>query len=166
MSVRTVAAQTGFSPSFISQVENGQASPSITSLERIAMVLGVTLAGFFMTQQQEAGVVTRTGDRWELASAWSQARIEALGSIGGNSHLEAVLITIASGGRSGKQPSSHPGEEFALVFDGEVSLTLGSDVHLLRRGDTASFSSETPHLWENPGPATAQVVIVSPRFTH
>jgi transcriptional regulator with XRE-family HTH domain len=166
MSVRTLAAQTGFSPSFISQVENGQASPSITSLERIATVLGVTLAGFFMTQQQEAGVVIRTADRWELASAWSQARIEALGSIGGNSHLEAVMITIAPGGRSGKQPASHPGEEFALVFDGEVSLTLGSDVHVLRRGDTASFPSETPHLWENTGPDTAQVVIVSPRFTH
>ena len=76
------------------------------------------------------------------------------------------MITIAPGGRSGKRPSSHPGEEFALVFDGEVSLTLGADIHVLRRGDTASFSSETPHLWENPGAGTAQVVVVSPRFTH
>jgi uncharacterized cupin superfamily protein len=58
------------------------------------------------------------------------------------------------------------GEEFALIFDGEVSLTLGTEVHVLCRGDTASFASETPHLWENSGPAAAQIVIVSPRFTH
>ena len=64
------------------------------------------------------------------------------------------------------RPSSHPGEEFALVFEGEVSLTMGTDVQVLRRGDTASFASETPHLWDNPGPAPAQIVIVSPRFTH
>jgi len=76
------------------------------------------------------------------------------------------MISMSPGGRSGKRPSSHPGEEFALVFDGEISLTLGEDVHILSRGDTAYFSSETPHLWENPGPAMAQVVIVSPRFTH
>jgi ribosome-binding protein aMBF1 (putative translation factor) len=31
LSVRELAARTGFSPSFISQVENGQASPSISS---------------------------------------------------------------------------------------------------------------------------------------
>lgn len=38
-SVRAPAAQSGFSPSFISPVENGQVSPSISSLERIAPVL-------------------------------------------------------------------------------------------------------------------------------
>lgn len=76
------------------------------------------------------------------------------------------MITLAPGRRSGKAPARHPGEEFALVFDGEVALTLDQDVYVLRRGDTASFASETPHLWENPGPAAAQIVIVSPRFTH
>jgi transcriptional regulator with XRE-family HTH domain len=47
LSVRTLAAWAGFSPSFISQVENGQVSSAIASLERIATVLVVTLAGFF-----------------------------------------------------------------------------------------------------------------------
>ena len=76
------------------------------------------------------------------------------------------MITVSPGGRSGKRPSSHSGEEFALVFDGEILLNLGTDVHILRRGDTASFSSEVPHLWENRGPAASQVVIVSSRFIH
>ena len=47
MSVRSLASRAGFSPSFISQVENGLVSPSIASLERIASILDVTLAGFF-----------------------------------------------------------------------------------------------------------------------
>jgi transcriptional regulator with XRE-family HTH domain len=41
MSLRSLAAQTDFSPSFISQLENGQVSPSISSMERIAAALGV-----------------------------------------------------------------------------------------------------------------------------
>jgi len=165
MSVRTLASQAGFSPSFISQVENGLVSPSIASLERIASVLEVTLAGFFTIPHPWANV-THTENRQELASSWSRARIESLMPSGTARHLEAVMITLASGGRSGKRTSSHPGEEFALVFDGEVSLTLGDDVHILRRGDTVSFNSEVPHLWENLRTDDAQVVIVSPRFTH
>ena len=47
MSVRALAAKTGFSPSLISQAENGQVTPSIGSLERIAMALGVSLGKFF-----------------------------------------------------------------------------------------------------------------------
>lgn len=166
LSARTLASRAGFSPSFLSQVENGQVSPSIASLERIATVLGVTLAGFFAAQEGATTGVVRAAVRRELSSSWSRARIEALGPVGGGSRLEAVMITIAPGGRSGKKPSSHPGEEFALVYEGEVTLALGDDVHRLQRGDTASFSSETPHQWENAGPGSAQVVIVSPRFTH
>ena len=36
LSVRTLASKSGFSASFISQVELGQASPSLASLDRIA----------------------------------------------------------------------------------------------------------------------------------
>ncbi|MBE0480424.1 MAG: helix-turn-helix domain-containing protein [Dehalococcoidia bacterium] len=166
MSVRTLAARAGFSPSFISQMENGLVSPSIASLERIASILGVTLAGFFTAERPDTSVITRASDRRELSSSWSQARIEVLASSGTSRQLEAVMITVSPGGRSGKRPSSHSGEEFALVFDGEIVLNLGADVHILRRGDTASFSSEVLHLWENPGPAASQIVIVSSRFIH
>lgn len=166
MSVRTLASEAGFSPSFISQVENGLVSPSIASLEHIASILGITLAGFFSGQQPDSAVVTRANNRQEIKSSWSRSHIAALVPSDAAKRLEAVMITINAGGRSGKQPSSHLGEEFALVYDGEVSLTLGSDVHVLRRGDTVSFKSEVPHLWENPGTDEAQVVIVSPRFTH
>lgn len=39
LSVRTLAARAGFSPSFLAQVENGLASPSIASLEKIVAAL-------------------------------------------------------------------------------------------------------------------------------
>jgi transcriptional regulator with XRE-family HTH domain len=47
ISVRGFAALTGFSASFISQLENGQVSPSLGSLHKIAEALGVTLGEFF-----------------------------------------------------------------------------------------------------------------------
>jgi len=166
MSVRALASASEFSPSFISQVENGQASPSIASLERIAAALGVTLAGMFMRGEGEVAPVVLAGQRRELPSSWSRARIEALAPVRAGTPLESVMISIEPDGCSGAEPVSHPGEEFALCFDGEVTLTLDDCSQVLRRGDTVSFSSETPHRWENCGAAAVQIVIVSRRFTH
>jgi XRE family transcriptional regulator, regulator of sulfur utilization len=166
MSVRALAAMAGFSPSFISQVENGQASPSIASLERLSSVLGVSLSGVFGSGRSEATAVVHAGQRRTLSSSWSCARIEALAPEHKGGSLEAVMITISPGGRSGSRPEGHPGEEFALCFSGSVVLTLHGSTQVLARGDSVAFSSATAHLWENRGDEVAQILIVSPRFSH
>src|SRR6185295_13441047 len=80
MTLRTLAAQTDFSPSFISQVENGLVSPSISSMEKIAGALGVTLGQFFSAPATEGATVliVRADTRTQASSLWSQAQIEPL----------------------------------------------------------------------------------------
>jgi uncharacterized cupin superfamily protein len=80
--------------------------------------------------------------------------------------MDAVMITLEPGGRSGKKPNAHSGEEFGLVFEGKITLALGAEIHELHRGDAVTFSSDTPHLWDNKSSEIARVVIVSSRFTH
>lgn len=164
ISVRTLASRASFSPSFISQVELGQASPSVASLERIAAALDVTLSELFSEARPREAAVMRVDDRQRLISAWSRAEIEPLGPSGGASRLEPVMITIAPGGHSGKYAHGHPGEEFAIVFEGEVTLTLGDKTHLLQQGDAVTFRSEAPRQWENTGLKPVRLVIVAYRF--
>src|SRR5215218_10904408 len=76
LSVRALAARAGCSPSFISQVEHGQASPSISSLERLVQALGMTLGDFFRVSAPL--VVMRSHERVALTDLLSGARIEAL----------------------------------------------------------------------------------------
>src|SRR5512147_636526 len=84
LSLRALAARTDFSPSFISQLENGQVSPSIYSMEKIAAALGVSLAAFFAdVGTAKGGLVTRAKQRGRLSSSWSHAAIEALGPMAG-----------------------------------------------------------------------------------
>jgi transcriptional regulator with XRE-family HTH domain len=164
MSLRSLATSTDFSPSFISQLENGLVSPSISSMEKIAAVLGVTLGEFFVAAQQgEGGLVVRVADRTVLSSGWSSADIAALSPMKPNQRLEPVLITLQPGGRSGKHPYPHPREEFAFVVLGQVDLTLGPEKHALATGDAAMILPGELRLWENPTPEPAQVVIVSIR---
>jgi quercetin dioxygenase-like cupin family protein len=161
MSVRKLARESGFSPSFMSQVENGQVSPSIGSMEKIAAAVGVSLGDFFAAVSNgEGGLIVRVADRQALSSGWSAAEIEALSVPGLRAPLEALLITLRPGGRSGKHPYAHDREEFAFVTRGEVMLTLGPEEHRLRRGDAATIRSGELRLWRNAAKAPAQILII------
>jgi transcriptional regulator with XRE-family HTH domain len=164
LSVRTLASRAGFSPSFISQVEHNQASPSIASLQRLADALGVSLGDFFRDPAGDARPVTRATRRRRLTSWWSRARIEALSPMGAARSFEAVMVTLGAGGSSGKRPHAHAGQALAIVFDGTVRLTLGGEVLRLVAGDAVSLDPGTPHLWENPGRKPVRLVLVSTRF--
>jgi transcriptional regulator with XRE-family HTH domain len=162
-SVRALAARAGCSPSFISQVEHGQASPSISSLERLVQALGMTLGDFFRVSAPP--VVMRSHERVALTDLLSGARIEALTPAGAGYALEPLLITLEPGGQSGSQPYARRGDEFAFVCEGDVQLTLDETTHRLTRGDAATYSGETPRRWENVGRGPARIVVVSAR-TH
>jgi quercetin dioxygenase-like cupin family protein/DNA-binding XRE family transcriptional regulator len=163
MSVRKLAREAGFSPSFISQVENGQVSPSISSMERIATAVGVALGDFFAAvSNAEGGLIVRVADRQALSSGWSKAEIEVLSAPGPRTRLEALLVTLRPGGRSAKHPYAHPREEFTFVTQGEVMLTLGPEEHRLRRGDAATILPGELRRWRNVAKAPAQILVISP----
>jgi transcriptional regulator with XRE-family HTH domain len=163
MTLRTLARQTGFSPSFMSQVENGQVSPSISSMERIASAVGLTLGEFFAAVGcGEGGLIVRVADRRSLTSRWSNAEIEVLSAP--RSRLEMLLITLRPGGRSGKHPYAHTSEEVAFVARGEVTLTLGPQEHRLRLGDAATILAGELRLWRNCTRSLARILIVSSTF--
>src|SRR6476660_7638547 len=82
VSLRTLAKKCGFSPSFISQVELNQASPSLASLERIAAGIGVTLGDFFHAAEHSGPELVRLSQRPVLQSGWSRSQIESLGNPG------------------------------------------------------------------------------------
>lgn len=166
LSVRALASKCGFSASFISQVELNQASPSLASLERIASGLGVTLGQFFMTAEPAAPALIRASKRPILQSEWSRAQIESLGFPAVGSKLEALLITLRSGGSSGARLHTRETELFAIVFAGEVRLHLKETVQVLRRGDAITIPPGTPHRWENTTAKDVPLLKVIPRLAH
>jgi transcriptional regulator with XRE-family HTH domain len=162
ISLRSLASRTDFSPSFISQLENGLVSPSIHSMQKIAEALGVTLGQFFAAADAgEAGTIVRVADRRTMASNWSQALIERLAPLDEQHPLEALVMSLEPAGRSGKHPYPRPQSEFCYVLEGEVSLTLGPETHLLSPGDAVTILPRELRLWENTGPNVARVLVVS-----
>ena len=160
LSLRALAARTDFSPSFISQLENGRVSPSIHSMEKIATALGASLSVFFAAiGAGEGGLVLRRKERGHLPSQWSKADVESL-SRGSNRRLDPLLITLHPGGRSGKHPVAHRQEEFALILKGRAVLRLGPDEFQLAAGDSVTLVPGELRLWLNEGRKVTEILIV------
>jgi transcriptional regulator with XRE-family HTH domain len=162
LSVRTLADKCGFSPSFISQVELRQASPSIASTERIASALGVTLGEFFRAVDPPLPAIIRSHARSVVQSEWSRAKIEALGPFS-DSNLELMIITIQPGGASGHKPYVRQAEQVAVVLKGAVQLKLEEEMHNLKRGDAAGIPAGNRHCWQNKSTRPSQILIVTAR---
>ena len=164
LSVRAFAARIGFSPSFISQLENGQVSPSLGSLQKIAETLGVTLGEFFAAAETgEEPLIVRLEDRRRLDSTWTDAHIEALGPMARSRRLEPVLVTFGPGGKSGQHPHAPSREEFAFVVKGAVTLTLADEENVMGAGDAVTLPAQAPRLWENRTGEIAEILIISSR---
>jgi len=162
MSVRTLAAQAGFSPSFISQVENDQASPSIASLQKIAACLDCTLSEFFQSEELRPAAIVRANLRPRIETGWSKAHIENLGTAT-TAKLEPVVVTLRSGGTSGKHLHALAQEQFVLIISGEITLELDGSEHLLTRGDAVTLFANKPFRWINASGDIAQLLVVSIR---
>jgi len=162
LSVRTLAAMVGFSPSFISQIESDAASPSIASLEKIAAAVGVTLGQLFSSLEHDAAArtVIRRDDRATYTSTWSHSTVAVLADVSPERKLSAVELVIAPGGASSRRPEARVHDTFATVSAGKLTLIMEASEELLMPGDSAYLPAGLAIAWVNRSDAPATLLLV------
>jgi transcriptional regulator with XRE-family HTH domain/quercetin dioxygenase-like cupin family protein len=77
---------------------------------------------------------------------------------GPSEFLDALLVTYEPNGTSSSsgQLMTHSGLEFAYLMEGELTLQLGFETHVMKAGDSLQFESSTPHLYYNAGTVPAK----------
>lgn len=165
LSLRELAERTGFSASFLSQLELGQNSPSLASLDRIAAALGLDLPE--LLRSAASGVagarppVVHRRDGSVVRSDWSNATLRLLLPPSGQQTVSVLLIGIDPGGQSGKTPHARPGGTFAFCATGSATLVMPDDSVVLEQGDSVYYDAPTSTLWKNAGRVRAELLIVS-----
>src|SRR3989304_863366 len=163
LSLRDLADKTGLSASFLSQLDLGQVSPSIASLENIAKALNVYITYFFDDPQKTDSVVIRKNERRKIYSKGSMAIIQPLAHEISKKKIELFMLTLEVGGEGGEHPySSRHGEEFGIILQGKVKFTLEQNEYTLEDGDSVYFNSTKPHNWKNIGKKEAIIILVIP----
>ena len=163
LTLKQVAQKAGCTESYISQLENGNANPSISTLKKIAAVFNVQIVDFFIEEAQEDPVVVRKDERIDIEfKDGGKTHIQSMVRNTKNKRMVAFYTTIDPGGGS-SGVYSHIGEEFGLILSGEMELTIEGKTYLLKEGDSFYFSSVRPHGFANRSKKKTVVAwIVSP----
>ena len=148
MTVVDLANVAGLSAGMLSKIEHGQTSPSLATLQSVAMALNVPVTALFRSFEEERSAsFVKAGEGLNIERRGTRAghQYQLLGhtlekSIG----VEPYLITLTN--KSDVFPIfQHAGVEFIYVLQGKVKYRHGDQVYTLTRGDSLFFEADAPH---------------------
>jgi transcriptional regulator with XRE-family HTH domain len=183
--LRELARRVGVSPSLISQIELGRATPSVSTLYSIVQELGISLDRLFADVSDQADVEVRHANSPVSAQA-SDGTAANRGALIGplvrrqerqKIHLgsgvtwesmspdtghgfDFLYSTYDVGGESAPPDAliRHVGREYGHLLEGRLGVTVGFTTYTLEPGDSISFDSTTPHRLFNLGDVPAKAI--------
>jgi len=147
LSLRSLAARTGVSASFLSQVERGLVSPSIQTLIAVSRALEVPIYHFLL---ESPDPVVRHERRRRLIVPNSSVVYELLCPDVHRS-MEVSLGHLEANAASTEEPLAHATEEFMLVLEGAMDIEIGPRRYTLEPGDSIYYHGVAPHRFVSVG---------------
>jgi transcriptional regulator with XRE-family HTH domain len=158
LSLRELAARSGISSSMISDIERGAKSPTVTTVVRLALALGVSAAALIDGDAGPAARI-RVLRRGEGAGGEHPARWQSLGPASPGSRIDFVRFQIPPATVLGPSAAHAAGTvEHMHVAAGTVRVTVGDETAELAAGDSCSCRTDVPHAVQNPDPSTEALI--------
>jgi len=166
LSQRKLAKLAGVPNGQISMIETNRSSPSVSSLRKILGGFGITMSEFFepdaVATQQSFFTPSELRD---LTSLLFQGNQEAQHKIAlkqvGDAKMHGLQILhefYEAGADTGETVLQHEANEGGIVIAGEIEVTVGTEVRILKAGDSFLFNSREPHRFRNVSDRPAEVI--------
>lgn len=163
---RELSEKSGLTIEQIDQIEKNNIVPSLSTLIRIARVLGVRI-GTFLDDHENIGPVVCRKDTAIKGISFSNNNTAGRTSMSyyplaaekSGRHMEPFVIDIEPLAEN-YTSSEHEGEEFIYVLEGEVEIHYGKETIQLNAGDSIYYDSIVPHHVHSGNQAAAKILAV------
>lgn len=148
LTLAEVAARSGLSSPFLSQIENDRARPSMRSLQRVADALDTTAVQLLAAGEtpRRVDIVRADADPGLDSGVESghgpAARVRPL--VRGQHQMHALEFT---GDHDADRAFRHRNDELMYVADGSAEVEADGRTHRLDRGDTLYLTGGVEHRW-------------------
>lgn len=144
--LKQVAEQTGFSISFLSQLERGKSSATLESLKKISVALGVSPGHFF---EEETGPLDGDGNL-NMAERIAEYGVHYRNLASGFTAPDFIPMQVTlEPGQDGGRPITHAGQEFVYVLEGVLTVEVGGELTELTPGQSLFYDAGVSHYWYN-----------------
>ena len=162
LTLAKLADKIGRSVSLLSQIENGNITPSFSTMQGIADALQVSF-----TQIISEGRSSEEGDSFLIKALERKILVTSGGvlhqflSRGVPTSFKLMIVEVPPGASTGKTLYRHKGVECGFLLEGELAVEINGQVHRLTPGDSITFRSTSPHKLSNSGQTKAVAVWVN-----
>jgi transcriptional regulator with XRE-family HTH domain len=163
ISMRALATRSGLSANALSMIERGRASPSVSTLYKLADALGISITSFFGSNKERQQVVLLKADERTRVS-FTRGVFEGLGGEQFVGRVEPFMLTLESNANSGPRSMTHTGHEFVFCLRGELEYQVERQVYQLSAGDSLLFAAHLKHRWKNVGGTVVTALIIISGF--
>jgi transcriptional regulator with XRE-family HTH domain len=164
LTVEDLSSRSGVSVDELERVESNRTIPPLGHLVRLGKALEMKMGYFLSAGVDSPMCVVRSDSRRALARHGKQRSeqygytYESLACEKANRLMEPVLVTLVP--TDFGEFSSHDGQEFLFVLEGEIRAQVGKQVEVLRPGDAVYYDSTQPHLVKCYGEKPAKILAV------
>jgi len=158
-SLSELARRAGVSKGALSQLEAGQANPTVETLWALAQALGVPFSDLTAEPAPPEIVVTRAGDgEWITGTPISSRLVQRLNA---PATVEVHQIRVQPG--PARHSPAHPRglTEHVVLHTGRMRLGPLEHPVVLGEGDAASYLADTPHLYEALEAGTTGLILMT-----
>lgn len=159
LSLGQLAELSGVSKVMLGQIEKGDSNPTINMLWKIANGLKVPYTQLIDEPESEAELLPKER-RTEQNDAEGQYRIFTYFSSTPRRNFELFLIELDPGAEHGSVPHSEKSQEYVLIQEGCLRLSVGGREYELNPEDSICFSAAAPHTYANLGNTVAKAVVI------
>ena len=154
LSIEELAGRAGCSDEYLEWVEEGQVTPPVALLLRLAKALKIDSASFLHFQDASAQRMEEAAKRTEHYSYQTLTPSEP------DKHLMAFSVTIPPKTAHDAVSYRHEGEEFIYVLSGELELTVDKEKRRLGKKESLRFNSNLDHHLSNPGGEETELLVI------
>lgn len=160
-SLERLSSASGVSRSMLSEVERGEASPTLALALAIARAFGVPLGE--MIEGAESGslpqVISHNDPAYDY-QAEAECRIRTLSPLDTDRRFEFYRLDFGRGGELRSKAHFSGVRELVYVEVGRVRVESGANHVVLAAGDSVTFAADVPHAIVNVGRSRACVFLI------
>ena len=165
LSLQDISQRTDLDTSLLEQIESGSLAPPLGIVIKLAKALNLKMGYFISGEEDRAYTIVRESDR-KVVSRYDSKKgeyygygYESLAPHKKNRHMEPFLVSLDPA-ETEEERSTHDGQEFIYVLEGNMEVRLGEEIHILRPGDAIYYDSTVPHLVKCHGDKRTRILAV------
>ncbi|MBN2261117.1 MAG: helix-turn-helix transcriptional regulator [Clostridiales bacterium] len=166
MTLSSLAKQTNFTASYISQLERNIIQPSLSSLRKISDALDVPIYSF-LTFEESQHVITKANERIKLEVPDSNIIYEFVSPMAANKaampKMEIIYFKLEARSWTSEEPLVHAADESVFITKGKLLAYVDDEKFELEVGDNIYIRENAMHKYYNPtDEITEGLVILTP----